>query len=161
MINNIPGGIESNTQDQYPFDEGWILQQKFTWEQSISLSANRKFTQFAMINQPDDPNPTQDNTNQVSYYVNGPYFKAKASDDDEEAENTDHSVPFYQKFPNDAIVAHGRNAIIKDQLFYNVLCDHVVKTYCVRLDQEVKGDRVKCFNINISKHLSEHDCWLQ
>lgn len=105
-----------------------------------------------MINQPDDPNPR----NQVSYYVNGPYFKAKASDDED-----DHSVPYYQKFPNDAIVAHGRNAIIKDQLFYNVLCDHVVKTYCVRLDQEIKGDKVKCFNIDLSGHLSEHDCWLQ
>ena len=44
----------------YPFDEGWIMQHKFNWEQNIVVSSNRKFTQYALLNnrEDDEQNPT-------------------------------------------------------------------------------------------------------
>ena len=40
----------------FPFDEHWILAQKFSWEKNISISANKLFDTFAFINSPEEKN---------------------------------------------------------------------------------------------------------
>ena len=54
----------------YLFDENWILAQKFNWELNITVSANRLFDTFALINSPSDSGSSLAST----YYVNGPKF---------------------------------------------------------------------------------------
>lgn len=105
----IPGGKEQDFSNQYLFEEAWILRQSFNWEHSITVSSNRRFDQFCLINSPQSP--THFNNNAI--YVNGPAFKSRIT-------NGSLDVPFFVKLPNDAKVSHARNAIIKNELFYSL-----------------------------------------
>ena len=70
------------------FDSQWILTDYFNWENNISLSTNRNFSQIALINQP--------STGAIgkilpSFYLNGYKFK--------EITDTDKLfVPFHKTF---------------------------------------------------------------
>jgi hypothetical protein len=47
---NIPGGEEEQRDNFFLFDKTWITSDYFNWENNISLSANRNFSQIALIN---------------------------------------------------------------------------------------------------------------
>lgn len=102
-------------------------------------------------------------------YVNGPLFNAI-----EDSHNKTHNdiksnttqrvrsfeVPLYQKLPSkpDGIVIRpGRNNIIKDELFYEILQNGRLKPFCLRLDQKESDNRVKPVKLEISDHLSQPD----
>jgi len=52
----------------YPFSQGWIENQKNSWETSISICTNKTFQQFGFLNAPLDPTES----NGSYYYVHGP-----------------------------------------------------------------------------------------
>ena len=154
----IPGGKEQDTSNHYLFEESWIQAQKFNWEQSITVSANRKFDQFCLINSPKNPSHTNGN----GVYVNGPAFKAKNTDDHNHNHNQEaQDVPYFAKLPNGAMISHTRNAIIKNELFYTVEELGVTKTVCLRIDKSESNQRVKQFYIDLQGQSSQYDCWLQ
>ena len=49
-------------------------------------------------------------------------------------------IPFYKLFANDLKITHGRNAIIKNEIFYNQTRDSgICETVCLRLDLKDKN----------------------
>ena len=106
----------------YLFDENWILTQKFNWEHNITISANRLFDTFALINAPED---TEGHASANTYYINGPKF------DNEDISN---HIPYFVKVPNDCRITHGRNAFIKTEVYYDQYKGDETKTFCLRLD---------------------------
>jgi len=64
--------VEKESKAMYfPFDEHWILAQKFSWEKNISISANKHFDTFALINSPEEKDWAASGQ---TYYVNGPKY---------------------------------------------------------------------------------------
>ena len=78
---------------------------------SISCGANRSFNQIIMINQP----VNQTKLNPTSVMINGPKFRLLNRKLDPKIPL---EVPYFVKTPDDAILSHGRNIIIKDCIFY-------------------------------------------
>ena len=70
-------------------------------------------------------------------------------------------VAYFAKLPGDAMCRHTRNSNIKDQLFYDVLKNNEVKTYCLRLDHLEPRNKVMIARIPISNFVSQNDIWLQ
>ena len=89
--------------------------------------------------------------------VNGPKFRSLQKTFDKKKPI---DVPYFMKLSDDANVIPGRNAIIKDPLFYKVLIGNETKTICLRLS-ESDDSKVTCnTGINVSNILSKHDTWL-
>jgi hypothetical protein len=132
----------------YLFDENWILAQKFNWELNITVSANRLFDTFALINAPPD---TDWLASANTYYINGPKF---------EKEDGENDIPYFLKMPNDCKITHGRNAFIKTEVYYDQYRGGETKTFCLRMDHSEVEKRVKPMNIMISNNLSVHDSWI-
>lgn len=133
----------------YLFDDKWITCQKFNWEINISVSANRLFDQFAFISAPPD---TLWLASSNTYYITGPKFFRNTQNH--------HEVPYYIKLRNDCKIYHGRNAFLKQELFYDQHQNGEVRTVCLRIDHKEEAQKVKPMNILISNHLSKHDSWL-
>lgn len=67
---------------------------------------------------------------------------------------------YYVKLPVDAICRHSRNSNIKDQMFYDVIKNNEVKTYCIRLDHQDEKCKVMPVRIPISNIVSQNDVWV-
>ena len=150
---NIPGGREELRDNFFLFDKTWITADYFNWENNISLSANRNFSQIALINQ---PSIGAIGKVRPSYYLNGVKFKKSK---DGEAEVLE--VPFHKSFKDTSRITHGRNAIIKNEMFYDIHEHGVTNTVCLRQDKAAANQRVKEFLIPLDKYVSQHDTWLQ
>ena len=49
-------------------------------------------------------------------------------------------IPFYKLFSNDFKITHGRNAIIKNEIFYNQKRESgISETVCLRIDLKDKN----------------------
>ena len=73
--------------------------------------------------------------------VNGPTFKKQEKEGMME-------IPFFKLFPNDVKITHGRNAIIKNEIFYNQTRDSgISETVCLRLDMKDKNLQIMNFGI--------------
>ena len=70
-------------------------------------------------------------------------------------------VAYFAKLPGDAKCRHTRNSNVKDQLFYDVLKNNEVKTYCLRLDHAEPKNKVMVARIPISNFVNQNDIWLQ
>jgi len=70
-------------------------------------------------------------------------------------------VAYFAKLPGDAKCRHSRNSNVKDQLFYDVLKNNEVKTYCLRLDHADSKSKVMVAKIPICNFVSQNDIWLQ
>lgn len=129
---------EDNCLNYYLFEESWILDQIFNWEQNIQVATNRKFDQFLMINYSVD----RQECNKNSVYVNGPKYKKNLRVQELELKKYIIDIPYYKEMSPDAYICHTRNHNIKDQLFFNWKKGYDIKTYCLRMDQVNKKDQV-------------------
>lgn len=122
---------DSPYQHTFLFDQNSIKRQYFNWEKNISISANKSFDQYAIICTPDDHgNPT--------YMVDGPAFRKEGTREEGEFGIDELDIPYYIQIPKGSYVEHGRNAHIKDELYYyqhikNPKDVNEVKTVCLRL----------------------------
>ena len=123
---------------------------------SIIPAANRKFDQYAFINFPQDPNEFS----QCTYYVHGPKFKDMLDQKSLKQSNYILDVPYFAKLPSDATVQHTRNSLIKDQMFYDIVRNGEIKTYCLRLDHADPKCKVMSPKIVINQFVSQVDVWL-
>lgn len=137
----------------YLFPSKWILQQRFNWEMSISCGANRRFDQILMLNQP----VNKTSANPISVMVNGPKFRLLNKNRDP---NKPLEVPYFAKAPDDAVLTHGRNIIIKDCIFYKQTLGNETRTMCLRLYESQSSKRVVNSGIGITNILSQYDTWL-
>jgi len=65
--------------------------------------------------------------------INGPKYKYLDKDGIME-------IPYYKKFPNEVSVYHGRNAIIKNEIFFNLHNENgTSESYCIRMDHKEKS----------------------
>lgn len=94
----------------FPFDDDWILNQRFNWEQNIQVATNRKFDQFSLLNQPMD----KDEYNTTTFYVHGVKFKEDLNDANLQKKNYIINVPYFVKLPSNAHIRFTRNSNIKD-----------------------------------------------
>jgi len=69
----------------------------------------------------------------TTYYVNGPKYKDMLKISALKISNYVLNAAYYVKLPLDASCRHTRNSNIKDQLFYDVMKNKEIKTYCIRL----------------------------
>ena len=123
------------------------------------ISSNRKFSQYAILN-----NKEEDDANKcasTTYYVHGPQFRELLKVQKLKANNYILDVAYFSKLPGDSKCRHSRNSNIKDQLFYDVIKNNEVKTYCLRLDHHERNSRVMMARIPISNFVSQNDIWLQ
>jgi hypothetical protein len=82
----------------------------FNWEISNTISANRKFDTFAIISTPVQMGQNESST----YMVNGPSYKLTQK-------KGHYDVPIFLKLAEGHIATHGRNAVVKNELFYDVV----------------------------------------
>ena len=59
--------------------------------------------------------------------------------------------------PFEAILKHGRNAIIKDELFYTIELAGELNTFCLRMHIEDNTKRILPIKIPLSKYESQPD----
>ena len=78
----------------------------FNWEHNITCSANRKLTEYALLNAPVDSINT--------YWVHGPKYKDLVKLSTLKANNYLLDVAYYSKLPSDSLVRHTRNSNMKD-----------------------------------------------
>jgi hypothetical protein len=64
------------------------------------------------------------------------------------------------KMSNDCKIIHGRNAFIKNEIYYDQYRGGEIKTFCLRMDHADVDQRVKSMNIAILDNLSVHDSWV-
>ena len=150
----------------FALDQNIIEKQLSTWEQSITVSTNRSFNQFMIINNPVKKIKNCFNT----VYVNGSLFQAKedAANRTANAINPNVSqkvrsfeVPLYQKLPSKPdgiIIRAGRNNFVKDEMFYEQVANGRTKPFCLRLDEKDASNRVKQVKLDISNFRSQPDC---
>jgi hypothetical protein len=100
----------------YPFDDNYIVNQIFNWEQNIIVKSNRKFDQIVILNQPVD----KLEYNYNSLYIHGTKFKhlvnMKALN---EKGNFILEQPLFKPLNPEAFYRISRNANIKDQVYYD------------------------------------------
>ena len=89
----------------YPFDNQWIEKHKFNWEQQIEVSANRKFTEYALL----QSSPDTSGHSYSTYYVHGPKYKDLIKVSSLKANNYVLDVAYFAKLPGDAVCRHSRN----------------------------------------------------
>lgn len=82
----------------------------FNWEISNTISANRRFDTFAIISTPVQMGQNVSST----YMVNGPSYKLTQK-------KGYYDVPIFLKLAEGNIATHGRNAVVKNELFYDVV----------------------------------------
>ena len=73
--------------------------------------------------------------NKSSYFVNGNAYKKKNI----EVGAYELEVPYFFQISNDCKITHGRNAFIKNQLFYCIKKDTTskgIQSYCLRLKDD-------------------------
>ena len=64
-------------------------------------------------------------------------------------------IPHYKQIPNEVQIFHGRNAIIKNEIFYDLHNENgVVETVCLRLDHKEKSSQITNFNMSIENYVS-------
>ena len=68
---------------------------------------------------------------------------------------------YFSKLPADSQVRHTRNSNMKDQIYFDVIKNIEVKTFCLRLDHADPKQKVVCIQIPVHNHVSQNDCWLQ
>jgi hypothetical protein len=96
----------------------------------------------------------------ATYYVNGPKYRDLLKLTSLKLSNFVLDAAYYVKLPVDAICRHSRNSNIKDQLFYDVIKNNEVKTYCIRLDHQEDKHKVMPIRIPISDIVSQNDVWI-
>lgn len=64
------------------------------------------------------------------------------------------NAAYYVKLPVDTVCRHSRNSNIKDYLFYDVIKNNEIKTYCVRLDHPEDKSKVNAVRIPVSNIVS-------
>lgn len=69
-------------------------------------------------------------------------------------------IPYLVKIPNNCTVTHGRNAFLKNELFYDINRNGETRTMCLRIDHVQEERRVKPFSIGVSNYLSTPDNYL-
>ena len=126
IAKNIPGGQHEQRINFFLFDSNWIVKDYFNWENNISLSTNRNFSQVALINQ---PSAGAIGKCLPSFYLNGVKFKDPTK---KTLEVKDLVVPYHRTFKDYFRITHGRNAIIKDEIFYDIHVNGVTKVICLR-----------------------------
>jgi hypothetical protein len=66
--------------------------------------------------------------------VHGPKYKELIKLTTLKANNYLLDAAYFSKLPGDSDVRHSRNANMKDQLFFDVIKNKEIKTFCLRLD---------------------------
>ena len=129
-----------------------ILDDTFNWEINISVSTNREFDLFSIINTPLE----SVDGDQSNFMMNGPAFKKQLPEGQ-------FDMPLFLKLPDGARITHGRNANIKTDLFYDVLLPGgELRTYCCRCIPTRPATRNRCIAINFDEksRISQRDNWL-
>lgn len=136
-----------NKSNFYVFDSKWIEKNYYNWENDIKIQATRKFDTYALINAPEAYGIVQS----PMIYVTGPKFMP----------NESMAAPYFVKLPSDAKVCFSKNQLIKDQIFYDLIQNHEVRSYCLRADMMDPHSRLKCTNMVFTKLVGRHDNFLQ
>ena len=121
LCDALPTEKTLNEDLHYFIDQKIFENAPYNWEDNISISANRLFDAFAIIDNPRIISPNHLN----SYYVNGSSF---SNPDGKNLNN-----PKYEIITHDCYLEHGRNAYVKNDLFYiqTMRQSHEKKTMCV------------------------------
>jgi hypothetical protein len=93
--------------------------------------------------------------------VHGPKYKDLIKLSSLKANNYLLDAAYFSKLPADSEVRHTRNANMKDQLFFDVIKNNEVKTYCLRLDHIEPKSKVISIQIPVYNYVSQNDVWLQ
>ena len=129
-----------------------ILDDIFNWEINISVSTNRDFDLFSIINTP----LLSVDGDQSNFMMNGPAFKKQLPEGK-------FDMPLFIKLPDGARITHGRNANMKTNLFYDILLpDGELRTYCCQSIKNSPDTRNRCINIqfDVDTSISQRDNWL-
>ena len=70
-------------------------------------------------------------------------------------------VPCHNQLPPDTVYEITRNQLIKDELYYDSITLGEVITYCLRLESEDDGKRIKEIGIPVCKYIGKHDVFMR
>lgn len=95
--------------------------------------------------------------------VDGPAFRKGGAKGEFGIDELD--IPYYIQIPKGCYVEHGRNAHIKDELYYyqhikNPKDVNEVKTVCLRLTTKDIKKQMNASQIIIKNNTQKHDVWL-